>query len=356
MTRRKKEDQPEPVEDLYEVIVYHDETLDAGSGNLKGHVLYLVPVRLSQERYTPLFGSESFEYRPEDLLFEHIKRIRSTHGFDRRFHFCKISGAKWTKWDVPFLQASNLAVDSLRSKRSQQFKYPLCCKLAVLFYPKKSDISLYGGDHGKEKYQRHDETLLRMLLKGAAHYLYGDGVKVLVSRIVSDGEPKHRPLDSSRIVWQLFSEEGGKKTQLRDYVSFTDEAVIDHVSSNHREHELEGEHYRHAQHLQLADMLLGGVIHACHKGCQIRVPPPLGTPVSYKRDIISTPIKSMLEKRHRGRGFRHSGHYKSFTISEVGFATGEVVFKEVSTKYMDPILHNLQEELDFERESDEPVT
>jgi hypothetical protein len=240
-----------------------------------------------------------------------------------------------------------VAVDALRHKRSKEFHDPLCCKLAVIFYPKKSDLSLYGGVYMKEKQQRHDETVLRMLLKGAAHYLYSDNTTVMIRQIVSDGDPRHRPLDSSRIVWKMLSEEEGQKSPLRDYVSITDDATINHVPSNHREHATDHENYRHAHHLQLADILLGATIHACHKGCRTYRPPALGSQVTEKRDIIATPVKEMLEKSFRRSGFRHSGHYRSFTISQVAFEKGSVLFKQISAKEIEPGMYNLQKELDY---------
>lgn len=276
-----------------------------------------------------------------------MQSIRSAHNFNTRFHFCEISGTKWTKWDIPLLEASTVAVDALRHKRSKEFHHPLCCKLAVMFYPKKSDISLYGGVYRKEKQQRHDETVLRMLLKGAAHYLYSDDASIMIRRIVSDGDPRHRPLDSGRIVWQMLSEEEGQKSPLRDYVSIADNATIDHVPSNHREHAPDHGDYRHAHYLQLADMLLGAIIHACHKGCRTYSPPALGSQVTSKRDIIATPVKIMLEKRLRRSGFRHSGHYRSFTISQISFEKGSVLFKQVSTKEIEPVIYDLQRELDY---------
>ncbi len=330
------------------VTVYHDETSDAGPGHLKGHVLFWVPDHIYGEYRTPLFGSEPFEYQPDDLLFTRVKQIRTDNNYDTRFHFCKISGSKWTQWDVPLLEATSVAVDALRRKFQKQFDRPLCCKLAILFYPKKSDLSLYGGSHGKERHQRHDETVLRMLLKGAAHYLYNEDTYINLRRIISDGDPRHRPLDPERIVWRLLADDGGEKVPLREYISFAEDVTIEHVPSNHRLHDEEHAHYRYAHHLQLADLLLGGVIHACHKGCHTYEPPPLDTPVHNKRDIIATPVKRMLDKQFRGFGFRASGHFRSFTVSQVEFGNEGVIFRQVATRDIKPVLENLQQELDYD--------
>lgn len=341
---------------LNDVTVYHDETSDAGPSHLKGHVLLWVPERVRGEHCSPLLGVHRFQYSPEQMLFERIRRIRETHNYDTRFHFCKISGTKWTRWDAPLLDASAVAVDALRHKFTKEFDRPLCCKLAVLFYPKKSDMSLYGGDRGKEQHLRHDETVLRILLKGAAHYLYGKGVSVRIRRIISDGEPRHRQLDPDRIVRRMLAEDDDTRAPLRDYVSFADDAHIDHVPSNHRKHDPEHASYRHAHHLQLADMLLGGVIHACHKGCRVCDPPRIGGEVDCKRDIIATPVKKMLDKRLRGRNFRFSGHSGAFTISEVAFDEGVVVFKQLPTKLAESALDGLQAELGYDVGGGSPIT
>ena len=106
----------------HEVTVYHDETTDAGPGHLKGHVLFFVPKHVAGEHRTPLFGSEPFEYRPDELLYSRIRRVRTDHNYDTRFHFCEISGSKWTKWDVPLFEATMIAVDALRHKFPKEFR------------------------------------------------------------------------------------------------------------------------------------------------------------------------------------------------------------------------------------------
>jgi len=51
-----------------------------------------------------------------------------------------------------------------------------------------------------------------------------------------------------------------------------------------------------------------------------------------KRDVIAQPVKEMLDKRRRrGSGFRYSGHYKSFAITQVMFSKDGINFQEVQS-------------------------
>lgn len=53
---------------------------------------------------------------------------------------------------------------------------------------------------------RFNETILRMLLKGAVHYLYDEDNKVKILKIITDGKPYHRKLSEDRIVWRLIEQ------------------------------------------------------------------------------------------------------------------------------------------------------
>ncbi len=83
----------------------------------------------------------------------------------------------------------SLAVDALRSKSPQIFSRLLGCKVAAIFIPRVLIWTIYGGDSRKEQKLRHDETLLRILLKGACHYLYDDSNSVEIVRIISMVNP-----------------------------------------------------------------------------------------------------------------------------------------------------------------------
>lgn len=119
------------------------------------------------------------------MFFDELKRCRQEFACDGKLHFAEISGQTWTKYDSAYHKVVALAVDALRSKSSQAFSCPLSCKVAAIFYPKGADWNIYGGDSRKEQKLRHDETLLRILLKGACHYLYDDSNPIEVVKVVS---------------------------------------------------------------------------------------------------------------------------------------------------------------------------
>lgn len=317
-------------EAINEVLVYHDETKDVARGKYRGHILFFVPTRLIICQDEPLFGASSCEYSPFELLFEKLCNIREQYKINKKLHFNDISGQRWGKFDLGVRNAVAIGVDALRRKFPQIFRLPLSCKVAVIFYPKKTDLSLYGGSRRKERQLRHDETVLRMLLKGATHYLYDAADKVVVKRIISDGLPGHRSLDHNRIIWQITVDEISGRTPLREHVRFAEDAEIVHLPSDHKKYPPHCEEHAHANMLQLADLLLGSIIRSCHVGCQDwQQPPRIGSKVETKRDIIAYPVKEMLSKEIRGRGFTRSGHYKAFSVSCLSLADSEINFSQV---------------------------
>jgi hypothetical protein len=175
-----------------------------------------------------------------------------------------------------------------------------------------------------------------MLLKGAAHYLYQDNDQVLVKRIVSDGDPNHRKLNDDRIIWRITYDDWLGKTALRDYAGFAPDAEIVHLPSDHKLYDSETQEHIDANLLQIADLLLGAVKRACYAGIAcVERPPRIGSTQYSKKDVIAYPVKQMLDKTKRGRGFVNSGHYRAFSISRVDFADGEVRFRNVHPKSVD---------------------
>ncbi len=319
----------------HRVIVYHDETKDVSGRNLKGHVLFFVPVRLLVESETSLLGTSQEGYFPQEMFLSELIRCRQKFACDGKLHFAEISGQTWKKYDNAYLRAVALAVDALRSKSPQIFPRPLCCKVAAIFYSKDADWAIYGGDSRKEQKLRHDETLLRILLKGACHYLYDSSNSVEeVVRIISDGNPAHRMLDEDRVVWRLTYDGFYGKSPLRDHVTFSSDASIIHLPSDHKNYQPDTEEYMHANFLQIADLLLGAIMRACYMGTRpIKTVPKIGEHC-IKREVIVQPVKEMLEKRKRGSGFRYSGHYKSFVVTQVTFGKDGVNFQEVQSAHI----------------------
>jgi len=316
-----------------EIIIYQDETVVPNSKNLKGHIFYFIPEKIEIIEETPLFGSNKFIIEPPQLLFQQIMKIRTKWNSNHKFHHSKISGRKWQKKNFAEKEIVNLAVESLRKFKTNQFKYPLFCKFAIIYYPKIKDISNYGGNNKKEKLLRYDETLLRFLLKGAVHFLYNENDKVIIKKIICDGEPSYRNLNEDRILKRIISDDIIGKSPLREYVTISEKAEIIHQNSDHNLFEYGNNGFINANFLQLADMILGSVNHSCFIGInRNKIILNTGEKIFDKKGIISVPIYELLNKRKRGRYFVYSSHYNTFTISKAYIKDGKWQFENINTK------------------------
>lgn len=322
---------------ITEVVVYHDETklVDTQHGKYRGHILFFVPLKAIIAHNSPLLGNDFEEYNPSETLYKKIIELKSQYELGKKLHFTNISGSKWFQKDLGIRKIVEISVEAFKHNFVQMFKKPLRCKLAVIFYPSKPDFQLYGGETRKEKQLRYDETMMRWLLKGASHYLYDKLNWIRVVNIYSDGQPEHRKLDQKRIVKKLFYEDQYGRKPIRDYVEFSPDVEIIHLPSDHNKYSVGTNEHKHANFLQLADLLLGGVTWSCYKGSEIsEALPQIRSTIEkpkHKKDIIAHPIRDMLDKRKRGSGFSHSGHYKTFSLTEVKFEASQIIFKEVDT-------------------------
>jgi len=311
-----------------DVIVFHDETKSAGKEKLNGHILLFIPIELKNaQSQKKLFETANKKVIPKCEIFSKICKIRTANDTDRKFHFKEFSGRKWTRHDKAGREIIEVGVDALRHKKPRLFDAPLCCKMAVMFFPEPTpdNLALYGGANKKEQKLRFFETTLRMLLKGATHYLYDTTNKINTKKIVTDGKPHHRELDDKRILERLTKED---IEELRDYVSIDGDARIISVNSNHKKHQSDSEDYIYANLLQLADMLLGSVTQACLKGIKRNIDlPETGDKVEDKKSIIAYPVKEMLDKVERGRNFE-----KSFAVSKAYVEDGEWKFEQIKCK------------------------
>lgn len=319
---------------IQRVIVYHDETKDVPGRNLKGHVLFFMPVTLSVESNTPLFGPYQDVYSPLELFMNELTRCRNDFSCDGKFHYSEVSGKTWKKYDFAYHKAIVLATDALRFKSPSIFPRPLRCKVAAIFYPKGADWKIYGGDTRKEKILRHDETLLRILLKGACHYLYDWSNTVEIEKIITDGEPAHRKFNDDRVVWRLTYDDYLGRSPLRDYVTISSDVSIIHLPSDHKKHHPNREEYMHANLLQVTDLLLGAIMRACYVGTKKIKKVPVIDEHCSKKDVFAQPVKEMLEKRKRGKWFKNSGHYKSFVVTQITFVKDGINFQEVQSAFI----------------------
>jgi hypothetical protein len=281
----------------------------------------------------PLFGSSVQETSPADIFLRRLGELRGRFRLTKKkIHFTDIAGAKWTIFDLGVRLIADMLVDALRQRNCTQFSSPLCFKLAVMLYPDTDDRGMYGGGSDQERQLRHDETVLRMLLKGASHFLYDADDPVVVRRIISDGEPHHRHLDRDRVVRQLYADEGAGRTPLRAYVEFADDCEIKHLSSDHKDHDPESQDAADAQFLQMVDLLLGASLRA-REAPERRwdSAPVVGGRVRSKKEVVAHPVRDMLCKRARGRAFARSGHHRAFTFNQVVFTQEGPVFRSVPT-------------------------
>jgi len=267
--------------DSYEVsecLVFHDEHKE----QLWAHCLFFVP------------------FKEIDRLYKELYCIRKRYKcVDKKFHFNDISGRKFCRKDGSYAirEWIFVAVDAMRSKNTTIFKPPLKCKMGVIFFPPPSqfNIKLYMGTTDEKKL-RYFETVLRMLLKGCANFLYSPFQKLIIKGIITDGEPWQRPLSKTRILDAL-------KQELRDNIEIAPDAVIEALNSDHDASDCTDP--IKANILQLTDLLLGSVIEVCYQQPNQRP----------KKWQIAQPVKEMLDKRKRGSNFQYSGHYKSFALT-----------------------------------------
>ncbi|MGI6259112.1 MAG: hypothetical protein ACOYKC_04560, partial [Anaerolineaceae bacterium] len=214
------------------VSIYYDETT-LEHVNLHGHALLFVPDVIECDEIHGLFDLPSEAYYPKQTLLKHIGKIRSNGCHTHKFHFSKLSGKKLNQSDRANLELASLLADGLLPIRSPSFPNSPNIKAAVMYYPIDADFEMYGGDAPKEQRLRLDETILRMLLKGACHYFYDKKNEVIIKSLYIDGDPKYRNLDLNRIVNRLFNEEQHGRSVLRDYVTFDPKFDIVHLDSNH---------------------------------------------------------------------------------------------------------------------------
>jgi len=319
--------------------VYHDETVfSSKEGDLKGHVLFFVPYELELTDNLPLFGESSTKFSPTNLLMKEIQQIRNEYRLkDHKLHFTNLSGKRWYLQDTGRRLFLELTQDALRSKSSRNFKNSLNCKVAIMLYPAKTDLELYGGVGKNEKIVRYEETWLRILLKGAVHYLFDKEVPVVIDKLVTDGVPNHRKFSDDRIISRLRFDDVFGRVPLNENIYLSSNTELIHLSSDHKNHPKNSEGYVHANLLQMADYLLGSIIRSCFFPSVEEIPmPKVGSKTAQrKKDVIASPINAMISKQKRGSSFRYSGHYKSFSISKVDFQDEEVKFENMKSLLVD---------------------
>lgn len=278
-----------------EVIIYHDES----TSQPFAHSFLVIPTR------------------SKNVLISKLYEARDEYKCDSKLRFSDISGSKVTKKDKCIKKWIGLAVEGLRQRGQLRGIFPssLNCKFFVIFMGRLSEMeeSLLGGEYRKEKELRKYETLLRIGLKGGLHYCYSSEYKVKLVSFITDGMPWHRNLDDKRILDRL-------RNECKEYVEIPSIVDIKSVFSNHKDSRCTNKD--DAQLLQLCDLLLGATIHSCEKNSRIRS----------KKEIISRPVRNLINKIKWGRHFKRSGHYKTFSISKGKIINGLWQFQQIITK------------------------
>ena len=324
-------------EKKHRVFIYHDETeIYYNNKHWKGHVFLFVPKELEINQVGGLFDEWKDVYSPLEILYKEIRTIRTRYKANKKFHFTDISGNDWCKYDNADLDLMTLIYNSLRSKSNETFWQPLCCKFAIIYYPAKKELTLYGGDKKKEKKLRYAETLMRMLLKGAAHSLYDPRNRLEIEKIISDGQPHHREFSGKRVIERLIFPRDIGSSELRDYVSILPDARIVYLQASKHTNYKEGtSDYINANMLQAADMVLGSVSRALSKGVlKVNYRPKESNPCENKKCIIATPMVEVIEKAKRGKAFSNSGHYKAFNITRADIINNKWEFNTVKPKLL----------------------
>lgn len=319
--------------------MFHDETSAAGPDNLLGHILFFIPLVYEFQENNTLFGTYSFRSVPLLSLMQQIRQHRSAHGLEQhKFHFTDLSGKRWSKYGQCYRDVLASTVDAMRRKRSEIFPTPLHCRISVLYYPRNSDLSKYGGTDKKERKLRHYETILRILLKGAMKFLYQD-THLVIENIISDGFPHHREMNKERIIDRLNVDgQINNRAMMPSTVSFSDGASIIHLKSDHKLHSTDSDAAINANMLQVADLLLGAIGESCLKGIGTsHLSPSIGDAVNSMKSLAAWPVHEMIIKRDdRKSGFQSSGHFRSFSISQIEFPRGErPIFKSLCAKVIE---------------------
>lgn len=269
------------------VSVFHDETKKVKNKNDWGHGLLFVP-----------------DTAESDLLKE-LDKARAETGCNRKLHFKDIS----EKCSTRLFKCAKKYIEIGTSYMSKDKG----CKLAIIFCDKsETNLYLYSGDE-KERSLRFMETLLRMVLKGGLHFLYCDEWQVGLLEVVTDGNPWHRELDSERIIERLCKEK-------REYVRISRKVPIRSVLSDHTDKRCKDPSA--AEILQLTDLLLGSVIQCCARELS----------KGSKKEQLIRPVREILERKNRGKSFRYSNYFMSFTTSRARIQDGNWVFEQLPIK------------------------
>lgn len=294
------------------VSIYHDEIKD-DKNNPIAHGFLIVPIR------------------SRDIFIKDLLCYKERHSIpDSKLHWQTLSGSGMGRnegcvrdWLKCLIHA--MANEKYICHREQRgLKEALGVRFCAIFMRSLDDLSddyWQWVDSGERTIKKF-ETLLRIGLKGGLHYFYDDNYKVLLKSFYTDAGAFHRSLDNKRIVGRLQQERDLGKIQ--SYVDLDRDLRIKSVKSSQEE----AEDIKIANLLQLCDITLGAINFMCSKS-------------DHKIKLsITQEFNNLLDKRRRKSGFKHSRHFKTFTISEAKIINREWKFNSLETKEDLQVLKN----------------
>ncbi|ADR37422.1 hypothetical protein Ocepr_1970 [Oceanithermus profundus DSM 14977] len=335
-----------------EVWLYHDETKDADlkEGKRHAHIILVVPERLTLE--SPHGMQTLFEADPEvttprsEFLFR-IQEIRTDTQYSGELHASSMSGKQWGKRECCGARVLDLASEFLRHKGPKGELPAPFFRFGALFFPPKTPSlrTFYSGDDPEKKIQ-YFETLMRMAIKGVLHYGYSDleqvypKIEVTILGLILDGdEHLKRPIDQDRVIERL-------RGELRPGLAISPDFEIRAVDSDPKTHTPGTRDYDDCELLQVADLLLGAVRFVADGSYHGLCPPETAAPKLFaklgsraeKMAWVYLSICELLKKkaarlRKSPKAWKHSGHYRSFTISRAELDGEKWQFWEVEWEY-----------------------
>lgn len=287
-----------------EIEIYHDETYD-DEGRPFGHQFLIIPTR-SNIALAKLLIDVKKNFNGRELTIN-WKKLRKKSNKNRNLiaenWLRLLSGGMYNK---PF----KYVID----RKPLTLQDPLGIKMGSIFIESLNSMSddywLHVGS-SEERTRKKYETLLRMGIKGCLHYCfnpeYTNYLKVKIKKFYTDGEVFGAVvLDEKRIL-------GRMSRELRDYIEIEQNLEISQVAKSKIK-------TPEVNFQELTDLTLGSTRYIC------------GHNKEEWRDKVTEPLKVIYDKRIRGKGFKNSPHYRSFTL---GFCKiderGNLDFRDLET-------------------------
>lgn len=272
-----------------EIEIFHDERHNNENSPF-GHQFIIVPCR-SKQIVNNLLNKERRRFKALD-------RSVRWHKLNRKDKQLQVLSKAWLDL-LPRLMSMERYKGLVDPKKIIYTSKCLGVKLFSLFIPSRDRMSDKFWTHIKNKKERNNrkyETLMRFAIKGGLKLMfnpqYTSYQKVKVVRFYTDAKAlgNNRPLNASRIL-------GRVREEVPDYIQFLDNLKITPIDkSKNKSFEVNLE--------ELTDLVLGSTCYIC------------GTKMQSCRNKIVKNLEGLYQKRERGKGFKHSCHFRTFSVSK----------------------------------------